>query len=166
MPKITAKKRHILRRSKQSKLYISLEKQIGTSASLFRTDKIEMLETTSDFTLYLINKKPLLMDFKDTWVFPTLRGAVEIPFPERHIVVDSGAVAFMAKGADVMRPGIVSVSDDVKKDQPVVIVEEKYKKPLAIAIALYNAEEIKNLKTGKTAKNIHFVGDEIWNLAF
>ncbi|MEA2035421.1 MAG: RNA-binding protein [Euryarchaeota archaeon] len=164
MSKITAKKRHTLRRSKQSKLYSGLEKQIGTSASLFKTESIEMLETTSDFTLYLINKKPLLMGYKDMWTFPTLRGAVEIPFPERRIVVDSGAVPFMAKGADVMRPGIVSVSDDIKKDLPVVIVEERYKKPLAIAIALYNAEEILNLKTGKAAKNIHSVGDEIWNL--
>jgi PUA-domain protein len=97
-------------------------------------------------------------------VFPTLHGAVDRPFPEKRITVDPGAIPFMAKGADLMRPGIVSASDDIKKGKPVIIAEEKHNKPLAIGIALMDTEEMMAAETGKTAKNVHHVGDEIWSL--
>ena len=99
-------------------------------------------------------------------VFPTLRGLLEHPFTERKIVVDSGAVPFVAKGADVMRPGITSISPDVRAGCPVQVVEEKYGKPLAVGIALFDAAQMQEKENGKVVKTIHFVGDEIWVLEF
>ncbi|NYT05532.1 MAG: DUF1947 domain-containing protein [Methanomicrobiales archaeon] len=163
MAALTAKKRHTIRKSDITRLYRRLEEEIGEAAALFRSDRVEMVETTSPFTLYLVEKRPLLMEY-DGRVFPTLRGAIERPFACRRIVVDSGAVAFMVKGADVMRPGIVEVSDDVVAAAPVVIIEERHKKPLAIGIALAGAVEIRGMEKGKAARNIHYVGDELWNL--
>ena len=163
MGKILAKKRHSIRKSHRESLFKKLTAQIGESADLFLGERIEMVETDSPFTIYLIDKQPLLMEMDD-WVFPTLRGAVARPFQNRQIVVDSGAVAFMAKGADVMRPGILSVSDDIKSGNPAVIIEERYRKPLAVVLALYDSEEIRNLERGKMGKNIHYIGDDIWNI--
>jgi len=163
MKKIVIRKRHSIRKSQAQELITKLRKEIGSSAELFSTDTIEVIETNADVSLFLVNKKPLLMD-TGSWVFPTLRGAVQNPFPERRVVVDSGAVAYVVNGADVMRPGIVSVTPDVKTGAPVQIVEERHGKPLGIGIALFDGPAIMAASSGKMVRSFHHVGDEIWNI--
>jgi len=163
MKKIVVKKRHSIRKSQAQDLLSRLFDQIGDSAKFFHADMIEVLETNADVSLFLVNKKPLLMDSGD-WVFPTLRGAIHFPFPDRRVVVDAGAIPFVVNGADVMRPGIISVTDDVKAQAPVQIVDERHGKPLAIGIALLDAPEMRARISGKMCKNFHHVSDEIWNI--
>ncbi len=165
MARITPKKRHTLRKSQAEDLKNRLRAEIGDSTSLFPWEGIEIVETDGEVTLFLVGKKTLVMETKGI-VFPTLRGLLEHPFPERKIVVDSGAVPFVAKGADVMWPGITSISPDVRAGRPVQVVEEKYGKPLAVGIALLDAAPMQERETGKVVKTIHFVGDEIWALEF
>jgi len=165
MKKIVARKRHSIRKGQAQDLLSRLELQIGASAQLFHADMIEVLETNADISLFLVHKKPLLMDTGD-WVFPTLKGALQFPFPERRVAVDAGAIPYVVNGADIMRPGIVSVSDDVKANAPVQVVDEKHGKALAIGVALYDAPAIRASTAGKMVKKFHHVGDEIWNLEF
>ena len=163
MKKIIIKKRHSIRKSQAQDLLSRLAEQIGPSEALFHADMIEVIETNADVDLFLVNKKPLIMA-TGRWVFPTLKGAVRFPFPERRIAVDAGAIPYVVNGADIMRPGIVSVTDDVKADAPVQVVDERHGKPLAIGIALLDAPGIRAGTTGKMVKKFHHVGDEIWNL--
>ncbi len=163
MKKIVIKKRHSIRKSQAQDLLSRLFDQIGDSAKFFHADTIEVLETNSEVSLFMVNKKPLLMDTGD-WVFPTLKGAIQFPFPERRVVVDAGAIPFVVNGADIMRPGIVSVTDDVKANGPVQIVDERHGKTLAIGIALLNAPDMRARTSGKMCKNFHHVSDEIWNI--
>jgi len=163
MAKITGKKRHSIRKSVIAPLYTALGEEIGESAFLFRSERVELLETSAEINLYLIDKKPQLVE-RDGWVFPTLRGLLEHPFPERKVVVDTGAVPYVVNGADIMRPGIISVSDDIVAGKPVQVVEERYGKPLAIGLALYNAAELREKNSGKVVKTIYYIGDELWNL--
>ncbi|HTY52931.1 MAG TPA: RNA-binding protein [Methanomicrobiales archaeon] len=163
MAALTVKKRHTIRKDELAGLFGLLGKEIGPSAAKFRSDRVELAEIEAPFQLYLVDKKPLLMKSGD-WVFPTVKGAIERPFPERNIVVDMGAVPFVAKGADVMRPGIVSVTDDVKKGSPAIIVDERHRKPLAVVIALLDAPAIRAETKGKMAKAVHHVGDTLWAL--
>ncbi|MDI9633434.1 MAG: RNA-binding protein [Methanolinea sp.] len=165
MARITPRKRHTLRRSQAEELRERLQAEIGASAELFPVEGIEIVETDGDVTLYLIRKRPLLMETGGI-VFPTLRGLLDHPFPERRVVVDAGAVPFIAKGADVMRPGVTAVSDDVREGRPVQVVEERHGKPLAVGIALLDAAGIREKTAGKVVKTLHHVGDEIWNLEF
>jgi len=162
MPKLKVKKRHAMKKAKAAEVRDRLAAEIGESAALFSSEMMEMAETDGEVTFILVDKQPLLMEIEGH-IFPTLHGALKRPFPERRVVVDTGAVRFMVNGADVMRPGIISVADDVVAGGPVVIVEERYGKPLAIGIALYDAAEIQHLETGKAVRNIHYVGDDIWN---
>lgn len=163
MAALTVKKRHTIRKDELTELYALLGKEIGPSAERFRSDRVEMAEMEAPFTLYLVDKRPLLMR-RDGWVFPTVRGAIERPFPERTIVVDTGAVPFVAKGADVMRPGIVSVTDDIRKGSPAIVVEERHRKALAVVVALLDAPAIRAEAKGKMAKAVHHVGDALWAL--
>ena len=163
MKKIVVKKRHSIRKSQGQELLARLAEQIGPSANLFHGDMIEVLETNADVSLFMVHKKPLLMA-TDAWVFPTLKGAVQFPFPERRVVVDAGAIPYVVNGADIMRPGIVSVTDDVKAQAPVQIVDERHGKPLAIGISLFDAPDLRASTAGKMVKKFHHVGDEIWNM--
>lgn len=163
MPKITIKRRYTLRKDDAAVLIADLKRQLGDEAALFSGERIEKVETDSPVTIYLIDRLPLLMRMEG-WVFPTLRGAIARPFGHRRCVVDRGAIPFIAKGADAMRPGIVSVSDDVQAGAPVLIAEETHGKPLAVGIALANADEIRAQSRGKAIRTVHHVGDAIWSL--
>jgi len=163
MKKIIIKKRHSIRKGQVQDLMDRLAGQIGPSAALFQADMIEILETNTEVAIFLVNRKPVLMD-TGAWVFPTLKGAVQFPFSERRVTVDAGAIPFVVNGADVMRPGIVEVSGDVVAGGPVQIVEERHKKPLAIGVALMDGPAIMASASGKMCKSVHHVGDELWNL--
>lgn len=94
-------------------------------------------------------------------IVPTLKLLLENNFLKK-ITVDMGAVKFVASGADIMRPGVVEIEDGIKKDEFVSIVDVNNKKPLAIGVALFSSEELREMKEGKVIKNVHYVGDEIW----
>lgn len=125
--------------------------------------KVEIAET-DEGNFILINSEAVLFKYREEY-FPTVRGALKINADRRFITVDKGAVQFVAKGADIMRPGVVAFDEGIKKDDLVVINEETHKKALAIGVALWNSEEFKNLTSGKCVKTIHHVGDELWNLS-
>jgi len=165
MAKITVKKRHSIRKSATADLRHRLEEEIGESARLFSADRIERVDTDTAVRIYLLDRRPLLLEYDgEGWIFPTVRGCIERPFPERRVVVDQGAIRFVANGADIMRPGIVSVSPDIRAGAPAQVVEERHGKPLAVAVALFDADDVESLEKGKAFRNVHYVGDEIWNL--
>ena len=62
-----------------------------------------------------------------------------------------------------MRPGIVDIPDNFNQDDLVVIIEELHNKSLAIGKTMYSSSEILDLDTGVVIKNLHYVGDAIWN---
>ncbi|MCK4967551.1 MAG: DUF1947 domain-containing protein [Candidatus Aenigmarchaeota archaeon] len=129
-------------------------------AGLSKKDTIEIVE--SDEKVILVNEKPWFFYLGDK-IYPTIKQVLERGvenFPA--VFVDKGAIPFVIKGADVMRPGIVTIDDTVKKDSYVVVADQEHKKSLAIGIALFDAEEMKNLKTGKVIKSIHRIGDAVW----
>jgi PUA-domain protein len=165
MKKFTVKKRHTIRKGQIADIFARLKEQIGEGAALFQSETVEILETSTNLSFYLVNKKPVLMEYGG-WVFPTLKGAIERPFPQRRISVDAGAIPYVINGADVMRPGITCVTPDIRAQAPVQVVDERHGKPLAIGIALLDAPQIGQSTAGKMCKNVHYVGDEIWNVEF
>ena len=131
-------------------------------ANLSKKDIIEIVD--SDEKVILVNGKPWFF-YRDNKIYPTVKQILEVGvenFPA--VFVDKGAIPFVVKGADIMRPGIVTINDTIKKDNYVVIADQEHKKALAIGIALFNAEEMKKLKTGKCIKSIHRIGDAVWEI--
>ena len=125
---------------------------------------IEILETNADVALYPREQKTAADGYRKRGYFPRCGGRCSVRFPERMITVDAGAIPYVVNGADVMRPGIVAVSDDVVAGSPVQIADERHKKPLAIGVALMDGPAIRASASGKMCKNFHHVGDELWNL--
>ncbi len=77
------------------------------------------------------------------------------------VTVDMGAVKFMCKGANVMRPGIKKFTE-FEKDQLVCIVEESQHKFLAIGKSMVASSELENMEKGEVIKNIHYISDRFW----
>jgi len=133
--------------------------RLVTGISFSKKDQCEMVE--DEFKVIVINKQVKFFYHNDGFI-PTLKLLQDeklLPI----VTVDMGAVRFMVNGADVMRPGITEI-EDFEKDEYVVIVDENNKKPLAIGIALFGSEEMKGMKEGKVLKNIHYVGDALWQM--
>jgi PUA domain protein len=78
------------------------------------------------------------------------------------ITVNMGAVPHICNGADLMAPGIVKIEGNFNTNDYVLVVDERHQKPLAIAIALLGSQDARNLQRGKVAKNLHYVGDDLW----
>jgi PUA domain protein len=77
------------------------------------------------------------------------------------VTVDMGAVKFMCKGANLMRPGIRSFTE-FEKNKLVCIIEESQHKFLAIGKSLVSSEEAEKMDKGEILKNIHYISDKFW----
>lgn len=78
------------------------------------------------------------------------------------VVVDPGAIKFVCNGADIMRPGIIRVEGEFAKRDRVAVKESTHGKTIAIGEALLASEEIRNTQKGAMIKNLHYVGDKVW----
>lgn len=114
------------------------------------------------YSVILLESRPILIEYEGK-IVPTLLLLQENSALLKKITVDSGAVRFVANGADIMRPGIVACDDGINAGDGVVIVDEKYGKMLAVGLALFSSDEIRAMDKGKVVKNLHYVGDAIWN---
>jgi PUA-domain protein len=126
--------------------------------NISKKDKAEIV----DKKIILINDKPFFFLQKSTYI-PTLNYIINNNTPIKKITVDKGAIPFVIKGADIMRPGIVDIEQDINQNDYVLIIDQTHKKPLAIGLSLYDSETLKSQTKGKVIKNLHYVGDEIWN---
>jgi len=95
-------------------------------------------------------------------LFYIYRTGVAPEFAEVH--VDSGAVARILGGADVMVPGITRVEGEVKPGSKVLVKDEKGR-PIAVGVSLVSNSDVGPSKKGKAVVNLHYVGDDYWKLA-
>ncbi|UXD21486.1 RNA-binding protein [Ignicoccus pacificus DSM 13166] len=129
------------------------------------SDKVEEAriifdEKKKEYLVYYVNDVPRVAMVKGKMV-PILCGQ-QIEGP--GVVVDEGAVKFITNGADVMRPGIVDFKGDFKKGDIVLVYTVKLPFPIAVGEALYDLQEMSQMKRGKVIKNIHHLGDELFKL--
>ena len=156
------KNRHRLKNKEIKQLIQTLKNRF--SSDFFDSSSSVEMGNLEEFNVILVDNDIAFMIIEDDIVF-TLRGLYKYQPKEYFVIVDMGAVGFVTKGADVMAPGIVDADECIQEHDYVWVCDEKHKKPLAVGIALITGEEMKGKKTGKAIKNIHFVGDRLWNLS-
>jgi PUA domain protein len=130
---------------------------------------LEDFFSTDDFVTlaedrYVLKDGEVTFFYKEELLLPSLKLVIKNNFL-KNIIVDMGAVPFMAKGSDLMRPGVVGVDAYVKEGDIVAIVDEKNMKPLAIGQSLFSKDEIQEMEAGKVVLNIHHVSDEVWDFS-
>ena len=87
----------------------------------------------------------------------------DIPILEKfpYVTVDMGAIKFVCKGPNVMRPGITKFSD-FESGEIVCVIEESQKKFLAVGKAKMSSKELGEISKGEVIKNMHYVSDSFW----
>ena len=115
--------------------------QISDEAQIITGNGIKILKINDDFL-------PFLSETETLEKFPS-------------VMVDMGAVKFMCKGANVMRPGIKKFTE-FEKDKLVCIIEESQHKFLAVGKAMVSSSELENMDKGEVVKNLHYISDKFW----
>ena len=115
--------------------------QILDDAQIITGNGIKILKINDDYL-------PFLSETETLEKFPS-------------VTVDMGAVKFMCKGANLMRPGIRSFTE-FEKDKLVCIVEESQHKFLAIGKSVVSSEEAEKMDKGEVLKNLHYISDKFW----
>ena len=78
-----------------------------------------------------------------------------------YVKVDMGAIKFVCKGANVMRPGITKFSD-FESGEIVCVIEESQNKFLAVGKAEMSSKEAEGSRNGEVIKNMHYISDDFW----
>ena len=158
------KQRHFIQKSQIKELQDDIlnrydEKFVG---QIFPNKaKVEVIQTDDGDTLYAINKVLKLWKSKEGYL-PVLTLLLNKQVDLKKIVVDKGAIRFVTNAADVMRPGITHIDPSIIKGDIVVIVDENHDRALAIGKAMFNANQMQEIKTGKVVKNLHTIQDNVW----
>ncbi len=149
-----------MRKKDFKKVKSELENIFGVD-TIDKNAKGELIITDS-YELIVIDGEPVAFKIGDK-VYPTLRFILNNNFNKGRVVVDMGAVKFLANGADVMAPGIVGADENIKVGDVVFVVDENHNRPLCVGEALMDGKRMVESKSGKSIKTLHHVGDEIWN---
>ena len=115
--------------------------QISNEAQIIIGNGIKILKTDEEYL-------PFLTEIEMLKKFP-------------NVIVDVGAIKFMCKGANLMRPGIKKFTE-FEKDQLVCIIEESHHKFLAIGKAIVSSAELETMEKGEVIKNMHYISDKFW----
>jgi len=158
------KRRHPLRSKEQRELI----RQLAPTPLLHRSlreegvkVRVEHLLLEGDVELFLVGGRPWLVR-RGRVTFPALPALREMAVELPRVVVDMGAVRHIARGADVMVPGIVEVEGNVKQGDLVVVVDQTHRSPLAVGASLMEDEEMRAAGKGRAIHTLHHVGDNLW----
>ncbi len=109
------------------------------------------------YNIITLNKEPIFIEINDK-IIPCIK--IVNTILKNKVVIDMGALKFLINGADIMAPGIVEYDKTIKENDVVFVVDEKHNKLICVGIALVDFENLPS--KGKVIKNIHYVGDKIW----
>lgn len=95
-------------------------------------------------------------------LLPSVRTLLECKPTRGFVTVDMGAIKFVGNGADIMGPGIVGADESLQAGEAVWVRDERNQRPLAVGFALAAGKEMPK-QAGKKVRNLHRVGDEMWD---
>ena len=98
---------------------------------------------------YLPHLKYLLENEKEQDLFP-------------QVFIDKGAIPFLLKGADMMRPGIQKIVGEFEKEDVVLIKDENHNKLLGLGFSKFSHKELEEQTSGKSIEVFHYINDEFY----
>ncbi len=163
------RQRHLLKNKEIKSLQQILNEHFheATITELFtEKPKVEFLKLDNREEIIVINNILSFWITKERYI-PCLTLLInpDIDFRMKSVTVDKGAIKFVANGADIMRPGITQIDDDINEGDVVKIKEELHGRALAVSVAMYDAPTMQSMQKGKVLKNIHTVNDPIWEFS-
>ncbi|MHA2462198.1 MAG: DUF1947 domain-containing protein [Candidatus Thorarchaeota archaeon] len=166
MPKIErVRKRHLMKKREMKRELERIEKILSSPVvGLGAKSQFEEGILDDGSRIIILNNEIIFFE-EDGNLYPTLRalldGIVKIP----QIAVDMGAVKFVVNGADIMRPGITAIDDDILEGSVVAVIDERHGKPLAVGVSKMSSEDLRAATSGKVILSVHHINDDLWNFS-
>lgn len=149
-------KSNLISKSETSALLKTVSERWGLEFPKIKNLKVHQI---SDDAQIIIGKGIKILKIDEEYLPFLSETATLEKFP--NVMVDVGAIKFMCKGANVMRPGIKKFTE-FEKDKLVCIVEESHHKFLAVGKAMVSSSELEEIEKGEVIKNMHYVSDKFW----
>jgi PUA domain protein len=151
-------KSNLISKSETTSLLKTISEKWGMEFPRIKNLKVHQI--TEDAQIIVGNGVKILKTNNDYLPFLSEINLLE-KFP--YVMVDMGAVKFMCKGANVMRPGIKN-HNEFEKEKIVCIIEESQHKFLAVGKSLVSSSEIEKMERGEVIKNLHYISDKFWEV--
>ena len=160
------KKRRPVRRKNIAPLLKELETCLGIDLAV--DGAFLEMANYGPWKMVLVDRVALAVELNDSdgnrVVFLTLRGFLSYPCEQRYVDIDHGAIPFLMNGAACMAAGIHGADENIAEGDLVWVRDKDHKRPIAIGWAVKDGSSLVNDTKGKGLKNIHWVGDELWEM--
>jgi PUA domain protein len=156
----TALKRQVASKHDSRDYIERVQSSSGVKLDVSRSSQVEIIEPEPECRFVVVDGKHTFVE-KEGALIPFV-GSQETLALLPSAYIDDGAIKFILKGADVMRPGIVRYDQWGGKDVLVVVRDEKKGRGLAIGRANVASEEMAGLTKGVSITNLHHAGDGFW----
>ena len=154
-------KKWVLSRRDSTEMIAKIESALGVALSLPKSAQAQCSEPEEGVVFVSLDGLEFVQ-LGGTYL-PFLGSAATLAlFPTA--VVDEGAIRFLLNGADVMRPGIRRLDEWGDAGRMVVVKEEKKGRAIAAGTSTVSSAEARKMEKGGCIKNLHLVGDRLWNL--
>jgi malignant T-cell-amplified sequence len=155
-------KRQVVSKHDSRELIAEVERSAGIHLEVPRSAQVEILEPDDESKFVIIDGKFAFVSGGDGGYLPFVGSPDAVGlFPS--VTIDEGALKYIIKGADVMRPGISKYDDWGEAGKLVVVREDKKGRAAAVGRAAVASKEMAELKKGNCVKNLHHAGDKFWN---
>jgi malignant T-cell-amplified sequence len=155
-------KRQVVSKRDSRALIAEVERSAGVHLEVPRTAQVEILEPDEESKFVIIDGRFTFVTSGDGVYIPFV-GSAEAVALLPSVTIDQGALKYILKGADVMRPGIRKFDDWGDQGRLVVVREEAKGRAAAVGRTVVASAEMAELKKGNCVKNIHHAGDKFWN---
>jgi malignant T-cell-amplified sequence len=134
----------------------------GIKLDVPRSAQVETIEPEEGLRFIVVDGKYTFVQEQDGSFVPYV-GSQQILVLLPSVYIDEGAIRYILKGADVMRPGIVKYDEWGEKGRLVVVRDEKKGRGLAVGRSLVGSSGIGKMDKGDCVENLHHAGDHIWD---
>ncbi|MDG6915126.1 MAG: hypothetical protein JRM86_01240 [Nitrososphaerota archaeon] len=154
-------KRQVVSKHDSRELIAEVERSTGVHMEVPRSAQVEILEPDGESKFVIIDGRFVFVS-ADGGYIPFV-GSSEAAGLFPSVTIDEGALKYIIKGADVMRPGISKYDDWGDAGRLVVVREEKKGRAAAVGRTTVPSAQMAELKKGNCVKNIHHAGDRLWD---
>ncbi|MCX8204379.1 MAG: hypothetical protein N3H31_01820 [Candidatus Nezhaarchaeota archaeon] len=130
---------------------------IDEAASLSNWELVK----TREIKVFIKDGVPFFIELEGRLI-PSIYAAEACKYPK--VVVDTGAIYPIVRGADVMAPGVRVIEGSMEAGDVMAIAEEGGGRVIAVGVALMSRKEVLEAKRGRALRVLHRVGDEAWKL--
>ena len=153
-------KRHFASKHDSREYIEKVQQSCGLVLDVPRSAQVEIVEPDDGVRFLVVDGRFTFVESEGA-VLPFIGSrALTVLLPS--VYIDDGAVKYILKGADVMRPGISKFDDWGGKEKLVVIRDAGKERGLAVGRSLVASSEMAALSKGNCVKNLHHAGDRIW----